>query len=196
MSKLTRLIAISFFLLIFIFLVQFSYAAQDKFYLLTLTYNNGSLQLKNVNVFPGTISQANQGGNYKAELISSSDQFLYKVNFDVPTSIHGEDFDYTTGKVTSKEAPVDNVDIVINVLYFPNGKEIDIYDPQNKKILVISVAHFAEVTPSPTPPFVVTKLEKGLDLSWVIGGVILLFIIVTISFFVYLKYQKPQNPIQ
>jgi len=198
MFKVNKLIIISFFFLISLFLVKFSYAALEKFYLLTLTYNNGSIQLKNVNVLPGIISQANQGGNYRAELISNLNKFLYKITFDVPTltSIHGEDFDYTTGKVTSKETKLDTLDIVFNIPYSPNGKEIDVYDSENKKILTISVAHFAEVSPtpiSPTPQYKVTKLEKGTSTSWVIGGGILLFAITAIGIFAYLKTKKPQN---
>lgn len=196
MLKPSRLTVIFSLLLIPIFLVQFSFAAQDKFYLLTLTYDNGNIQFKNVNVFAGIISQANQGGDYRAELISNSDRFLYKTNFDIPTSIHGEEFDYTTGKITQKEVELNNIDIILNVPYFPNGKEINIFDPKNKKILTISVAHFAEVTPtpiSPTPPFAVTKLEKGIGVFWIIGGGILLFVIITIGVFVYSRFKKPQD---
>lgn len=168
------------------FFVNSAFAQQGKFYNLSLAFNNGSLGFKNVVVLPGDISQANLGGSYNLQLLSFSNALLYKTNFDIQTTIHGEDFDYATGKTTSKSLELDNVDFIINVPYFPNGKEIDVYDPQNKKVLVVPVQQFAEVTPTviPTQSFTPTAEKKsgGLDpilitgvLSFAAGVILLLF---------------------
>ena len=122
-----------FFFIIAIFLIELflpssSFAQSGKFYQLTLNYDKGNLKLNEVVVYPGEISVVNPGGSYKVELLSLSNTSLYTTNFEITTSFHGEEFDYTTGKVTSRSITVDNTDVVINIPYFPNGKEINVYD--------------------------------------------------------------------
>ena len=186
------------FVLAFVFLLIIALAAnkvfaqQSNFYRLSLTYNKNSIQLKDAIVLPGDISQVNLGGSYNLQLLSFSNALLYKTNFDIQTTIHGEDFDYATGKTTSKSLELDNVDFIINVPYFPNGKEIDIYDSKNAKILTIPVQQFAEVTPTvlPTQTFKPTKVVKGIGLPWILGGAVLFM---TISALIYWKFKKKEN---
>ena len=158
-----KIIFISVFVLFFILFPVFSFAQGSKFYQLSLNYNKDNIALKSIVVLPGEISQVNLGGSYKIKLLSFSGSVLYQSNFDVQTSIHGEDFDYTTGKVTPRNIDVDNLDFILTIPYFPTGKEIDVYDSKNTKILTIPVQQFAEVTPSPTPAqkFVPTVAKKS-----------------------------------
>lgn len=181
-----------------ILLSGIAFAQENKFYQLALTYSKGNIKAKDVIVLPGDISKINSGGDYRIELMSFSNTSLYKTNFDIPTSFHGEEFDYTTGKVTGKETTLDTLDLVLNVPYFSNGKKIDVYDPKSVKILTIPVQHFAEITPtpiSPTPQYKVTKLEKGIGGTWIIAGGILLFVTIA-GGLIYLRFKNRGDLLQ
>lgn len=117
----------------------------NKFYQLSLIYNNGDIQLKNISVLPGDISQAPQEGNFKIELVSFSNSILYKSSFDIPSSVHGEEFNFTTGAITkSLQADLSTVDFVLNVPYFSNGKQINIYNANGSRSLEVMVLQFAK----------------------------------------------------
>lgn len=155
--------------------------AEEKFYYVKLLYNQSKLALENVSVLPGSISQTQQGGNYRFDLLSLNGKSLYSNKFIIPF--------YLLRQQTEGE-------IVLTAPYFSDGKEISVYDVKNIKILEIPVIQFAAITPtpiSPTPEFKVTKLEKGIDLPWIVGGVILFLAIGVISIFIYSRLKKPQN---
>lgn len=179
----------------FFFFPSPTFAQENKFYNVNLLYDKGKIDLKNIAVLPGEISQVAQEGEYRFELASLAGTILYSNRFEVPLSIHGEEIDPATGGFVSRTITQDQANIVVNVPYFPNGKEIDIYDPENKKILTIPVQHFAEITPSPTPVFKPALAENNG------GGNILLYIGLGalgfgVAYAVYLKFKKPPNQIQ
>ena len=185
--------------LITIFMPVLSFAQSSKFYQITLNYDKGSFTLKDTVVFPGEISKATQEGAYKVELLSFSNTSLYTSNFDIATSIHGEEFDYTTGKVTSQTITVENTDVVINIPYFPNGKEINVYDLESKKVLTFSVEHFSEITPTQAQVSKPAETAiKDKSLLWI--SAVLMFIPVVLGLVFYIRHRKsqknPPNPTQ
>lgn len=117
----------SFFLL---FLVRAN-AQGSKFYYIKLSYVQSKIELKDVGVLPGTISEVQREGNYEFKLLSLTGNALYANRFSFPEFLG------------------DSAEIALAVPYFPNGKEIDIYDSENKNILVIPVRQFSEITPPP-----------------------------------------------
>lgn len=182
---------------LFLFLSAGSIFAQEsKFYHINLLYDKGKIELKNIAVLPGEISQVPQEGEYMAELISLSGTSLYNDHFQVPLSIHGEDIDPKTGQFTSKTIKTDNTQIILNIPYFPTGEMINIYDSQNTKILDIPVIGFAKVTPTPSKSPETSVLDKPnakIFLILVVGGIVAFALI---SFFIYLKFKKSQSPAQ
>lgn len=147
------------------------FAQESRFYKLNLVNTQEKLKLQDIVVLPGSISTAFTQGNYKYELLSLTGSSLYTSHFNVPPSTRSvRIIDRDTGQVTFETVNEENVVITLGIPYFRNGKEVDIYDPENKKILTISVEHFAEITPSPTPVFNPTLAKDNG------GGNILLYI--------------------
>lgn len=195
----SRIRLFSLSLIIFFFVFLGNVYAQDRFYHLNLFYSKGELELKSLAVIPSENPQAFQEGEYRLELNSFNKELLHTNRFQITLLTHGEEIDPETGKFISKTLAQDSSEISLRIPYFPNGKEIDIYDPDNKKILTIPVAQFAEITPtpiSPTPQYKITKLEKGISTPWIIGGGILFILFVSTGVFVYIRFKKPQNLLQ
>lgn len=195
------MLKISLFIVTFLFFLfsASAFAQESRFYKLNLVSTQEKLQLKDIAVFPGSISAVPSKGDYRYDLLSFTGLVLHSDHFNVPPSTRSiRIFDPETGNSTFESIEQNSISITLGIPYFPNGKEIEVYDPQNKKILTIPVVQFAEITPtpiSPTPQYKVTKLEKGISVPWIIGGGILLFVIIAIGIFVYLKFKKPQNPL-
>lgn len=140
---------VSFF---FLFLVRAN-AQESKFYYIKLSYIQSKIELKDIGVLPGIISKVQQGGSYEFKLLSLTENLLYANRFSPPASFVG------------------STEIVLAVPYFSDGKEIDIYDMDNKKVLTISVAHFGKATPFPTQAInpTLTKDNGGGNLFLYIG---------------------------
>lgn len=134
-------------LLVMALLPSIAIAQQDKFYQLDLFYDNDTIQLKNIIVLPGSISQATQKGNYEIKLSAFSSNILYTSSFSIPVSIRGEEFDPATGTFASKVIQSDKLNFTLNIPYFSNGKTINIYYPNSTKVLKIDVGYFAQTCP-------------------------------------------------
>lgn len=192
------------FLILFLF-VPSVFAKEQRVYDLTLKYDEGIITKQSLIVTIGVFNEVkDQSENsYRLELLSLDNKIHYAHNFsfdlvaDFSPPPPGT-FDEKGRQISiPRENTIifDEAEKELIFPFFPDGKEIEIYDPENKKILTISVAHFAEITPtpiSPTPPIIVTKLEKGIGAPWIIGGGILLFAITIVGVFIYLRFKKPQ----
>lgn len=166
-------------------------AQESKFYTLNLLYDKGEIELKDIAVLPGEISQVSQEGEYKFELVSFDDKILYNNHFNIPLSIHGEEIDPKTGQFISKTIKTDNVEFILNIPYFPIGKVINIYDSQNTKILEIPVIGFSQVTPTPIKKSPLTSPNLIMFLAPIVGVMVIFF-----TFVIVRKLKKPQEPIQ
>lgn len=179
---------------LFLFLSAGSIFAQEgKFYHVNLLYDKGKIELKNIAVLPGEISQVPQEGEYKFELISFSDRVLYTNSFEFPLSIHGEDIDPKTGQFISKTVKTDNTEVIVNIPYFPDGEMINIYDSRNTKLLEIPVIGFAQITPTPSISItsISEKQNTKIFLIPILGG-----LIAVISIFVYLRFKNRKTQVQ
>lgn len=172
-------------LIVFLFIPSV-FAKEQRVYDLTLKYDEGTVTKQSLIVTIGIFNEVKDQpeNGYRLEVNSFDNKVLYaqKFLFDLASpnfSAPPETFDENGRQISIPKQNIvilDEVEQEIIFPYFPNGKQIDIYDPENKKILTISVMQFAEVTPSPispTPQYKITKLEKGIGASWIIGGGIL-----------------------
>lgn len=150
-----------------------TFAQEAKFYHVNLSYDAGKIELKDIAVFPGEISQIPQEGEYRFELVSLTGTILYTDHFDIPLSIHGERIDPNTGEFVSRTITTDNTEIVLNIPYSPNGKTINIYGSSNSKVLEVPVIGFAQITPSPYLKSILTKLDSKVVLVIIFGGAII-----------------------
>lgn len=192
------MLKISLFTVTFLFFLfsASGFAQEGRFYKLNLVNTQEKLQLKDIVVFPGSISTVSTQGNYKYELLSLTGSSIYANHFDIPPSTRSiRIFDSQTGQSTFETVKEDSVSIVLAIPYFPNGKEIGIYDSQDKKVLTIPVGHFAEITPSPVPPIVVTKLEKGSNTLLYVGLGGLVFGIAFVAY-LFIQSRKKDNQLQ
>lgn len=192
-------------LIVFLF-VPSVFAIEQRVYDLTLKYNKGVIVKQSLIVTIGAFNEVKDqpDDGYRLELKSFDDKILYsqKFGFDLSVAFSPSPpgtFDEEGRQISiPKENTIvfDESEKELIFPFFPNGKQIDIYDSKNIKVLTIPVMQFAEVSPtpiSPTPQYKVTKMEKGIGTPWIIGGGILLFVITAISGFVYSRFKKPQN---
>lgn len=167
-------------------------AQESKFYNINLLYDKGEIELTNIAVLPGDISKPSKEGEYRIELISLSGSSLFTDYFQIPLSMHGEEFDSKTGQFVAKIIKTDNAEIIVNIPYFPDGEKINIYESQNTKVLEIPVIGFAQVTPTltraptkaPETSVLDTPSVKILLITIVIG------LVVFVTIFLFRKLKK------
>lgn len=121
-------------------------AAGDGVYYLQLNYDNGAITLKNLEFMPGTISptRIQPGTGYRAELISLTGGLLYEFIFDIPLTISVDTIDPETGQFTGGTMQLNRADFSLRIPYFPDGKTINIYDPDGNSALEIDVSPLAQ----------------------------------------------------
>ncbi len=130
-------------LLAIFFLAATAYAAEEKFYELTISYENGVLSVKEITVKPGSLSQKTDEGSYKAQLISFDGSVLYSKKFEIITVIRGEEFDLNAGTIAARETKLNETNVTLQLPYFAEGKQVNIYN-KNIKALEIPVLQFAD----------------------------------------------------
>lgn len=105
----------------------------DKVYVLTLNYDSGNIKFVNVSINAGFAPSRNlqEGGDYKADVVAIGNKSLYSFRFSFP-------FILTTA---GERQLYDKTSLLIP--YFPNAKEIGIYDANETKKLSVEVLQFA-----------------------------------------------------
>ncbi|MBI2028787.1 MAG: hypothetical protein HYT07_04225 [Candidatus Levybacteria bacterium] len=179
------LLKISLFLFSLLFVINPVSAKESKFYHINLLYDKGNIELKNIAVLPGEISQVPQEGEYIVELISGVGTTLYIDHFQIPLTIHGEEIDPETGEFTSISVNLDSTEIVLNIPFFPDGKVINIYDSQNTKVLEIPVEGFSKAPDISSKTSFFDKANTKIFLTLIIGGLVVLG-----TFFVTARIRK------
>jgi len=132
-------------LIIFIFLLSIAQAAENKIYVLDLEYNKGNINFIDLSVkvgyAPDRKIQPEVG--YKCEVISFTDEVLYSFKFEIPLVI------YTPPPLEGEEpeGPIylEEVNFILIIPYFENGKVINIYDSNNTKKVSIDISQYAMI---------------------------------------------------
>lgn len=191
------------FIIIFALAVPSVFAKEQKVYDLILNYDKGTVAKQSLTVAIGVFSketdQPERG--YRLELRSFDNRILYSQNFlfDLVANFLAPPgtFDEEGRQISIPEQEIAIFDEAEKELIFPffsNGKQIEIYDPENKKILTISVEHFAEITPTVSQkeePKPESSLDTG-SLLW--SGGIGLALTIALGLYIYFRHKKsPEN---
>lgn len=131
-----------------ILLSNLAYAQTIHYYEINLKYNRGEITLNSIQVKPVIDEEdlENIEGGYIAEVKSFYDEVLNLTFFDIPTTIIYDNFDEETGEaIGGGIIELNETKAIINVPYFENAKEINIYDKEINKKLTIDVSDYAKV---------------------------------------------------
>ncbi len=185
-------------LIVFLF-TSSVFAKEQRVYDLTLKYDKGTITKQSIIVTIGIFNEVTDqpANGYRLELKSFDNKILYnqKFSFDLTGVFVAPPgtFDGNGRQIfvpNENTITVDQADKEIIFPFFPNGKEIDIFAPDNKKVLTISVAHFAEITPTPPTPAITTKKLTESNLFLIIGGYVVILAVVGL---VYWKIKSKEN---
>jgi hypothetical protein len=140
-------------ILIFLVVISVVYAAEQQVYVLKLNYDKGLVTLDSITLTTGIFNPIlNQpDAEYRLEFITFDGGFAYVQNFNFELEIASspplESFDEEGNPISfpSVDRPkaLDKTTIELIIPYNPNGKVINIYDPNNEKILEVDVEHLA-----------------------------------------------------
>ena len=199
--------------MVFLMLVLFSGAAisvsvDERYYMLNLHYDNGTLSLNGVSVRPGIFNAIEPGIGYRAELLSFEGKPLSAIRFEIPLEIVADEVDLNSGKITGGTIKREIVDFIVRMKYATNGKTINIYNPENEKVLSIDVGYFAQVCgdnicephesyencPQDCKEVLKPELEKK-KFNWYLVASIILGIIIIVVLIYRLKYKRRKQQI-
>lgn len=123
------------------------YAAMDHYYEIALHYNRGEISLQALRVLPVTSEERKENlpGGFIAEVKAAGNEVLNVTFFDVPLVVLYDFFDNGTGEATGGGIlELNETDVLLSIPYFPNAKEINIYDSSMTKKLTIDVSPYAK----------------------------------------------------
>jgi hypothetical protein len=132
-----------FNLILFIaLLAHFVFA--EPYFEVNLYYNNGTITNAPVQVKYTDKELDNLIGGYVAQIVSFENETLNLTFFDIPNLIIYDNFDKKTGEAISGGIiELTKQEILLQLPYYENAKEINIYDKNIQKKLTISVSEFA-----------------------------------------------------
>lgn len=204
MPKIIKVLIFSILLAFVVLFPRTIFAQTVKFYHLSLIYDKGGIRLTGIIVLPGAIAPPVKMGGYRMELVSFSNNILYKSKFDIPTAVF-----------STSDSPVD---FTLNAPYFADGKQVNLYNASDKKILGIPVLQFAQTCgdnvcepqenklscpqdckPSPTPAKKLTMVDKPYDWGKFIiylggAGAIIIILVIIFKKIKNAKIEDEKNP--
>ncbi len=123
-------------------------AEKNKIYLLTLHYDKGAITTRGVIVRPGFAPdrKVQPETGYKVEVLYFDNKVLESFKFSIPLTLHTDRIDPETGEWAGEVIQLNETDFSLSINYFENGKTINIYDENDKKVLEIDVSSFANLT--------------------------------------------------
>lgn len=139
---------------------------EKRIYILRLTYDNGKIALRNVDVADGYPDKDRPDGTYRYDIFSDKKTRLYAARFLDPSSFVITPTPSASGSSISvvppegyakKGEPVPRVaspkpvprEFVVLPPYYYNGDSISFYNPNDKMILAVDVSKYKKVQ---TPP--------------------------------------------
>ncbi len=122
----------------------FTQAEEQKFYEISLHYDNGILGFDNdISVKPGIAGRVAGLGDYRADVVSFRNETLYSENFGISTLLIADVFD--SGRIESRSIEIGESIVILQLPYFKDGKSVAIFSPAGRNILEIPVMQFAKV---------------------------------------------------
>jgi hypothetical protein len=121
-----------------------TYAQVEHFYDIGLKYKDGDISLTSVEVRI-LEEEIESLGQYSAEILSFDDQILNIIHFYIPLVEIFDAFDPETGLILGGYTTyLNETDFILALPYYPDAKEIDLYDPDGILRLTIDVSYFAK----------------------------------------------------
>ena len=117
----------------------------QNFYEFNLKYGQGNYSFNSLNIVYLDNNMQKLLGGYVAEIVSFDDKVLNLTFFDIPLLVLYDQFDEETGEVTGGgQIILDEKEITLQLPYYKNAKEINIYDKDLIKMLTIDVSSFSK----------------------------------------------------
>lgn len=155
-------------LLTLILLASTIFAASNKVYIISFSYDDGKLVFDDKTIKYGfSPDRKLTTGDYKGEIISTDETSLYSFNFNIPLTRFVDISNLTTGELSGGVIKLDSTRFALVLPYFEDGQELAIYDPDDIKILSISVEE--------------EKEKQGFDYSLLIYLLLVIVLVVIIS---------------
>ena len=113
-----------------------------KQYMAELNYNLGKITLNHLYVSPGKASdKIIERGDYNAKIISKNNNLLSSFKLDIPNKI----FPFYDKNSTDRPSIIElkELNYTLNLPYFDEAENIEIYNENESKILDINVSYFA-----------------------------------------------------
>lgn len=133
---------------ILLFLLAVSVSAEvHQYYKIDLKYNNGVLSYNKISVEVLSTKLQIPEGMYVAEVVSFDNEILNLTFFDVPLTVFYDTVDPNTGMINGGGMiELNETEITLYIPYYANAKEINLYDQNLIKKLVIDTSNFAKET--------------------------------------------------
>ncbi|MCK5283793.1 MAG: hypothetical protein KAK00_10425 [Nanoarchaeota archaeon] len=168
--------AICFLMVTFVLLGSVM-AANPRVVILKLNYNDGNITLLNSTVkygfFPDRRYQPDYG--YRAEVISFEDSLLYEFRFKAPNEIFVDGTD-EDGEISGGKIALENVNFALNVPYYEEMKEINIYSSEDE---IVGSFSFEEG-------------RNMLIIRWLLVGLIFI-VTIALVFLIIVRNKKQAN---
>ena len=168
-------------IIIILLLVQAAYAQSNFVYSLTLKYDSQTLTNEGLKLIDGKaptrIDQPEKG--FLLEVVSFEGETLHSFKFLIelaPVRIPPRDiFDDKGNQIKIPDEPIEVPDTTINLVipHFYNAKYIEIYSPENQKLLTVDVSKYSHVESVGLGGLIIPLLIIGVILV-VVGILILL----------------------
>ena len=128
-----------------IFLISFASANSQNYYKLNLDYDKGQINISNLNIESAENTIENYFGFYIVEIRDYRNEVLNFSFFEVPNKIIWDGIDEETGGIGfGGELELEKVNFEIFIPYYPNAKEIIIYDENLNELDRVDVSMYSK----------------------------------------------------
>ena len=128
-----------------IFLISFASANSQNYYKLNLNYDQGQINISNLNIESAENTIENYFGFYIVEIRDYRNEVLNFSFFEVPNKIIWDGIDEETGEIDSGgEIELEEVEFEIFAPYYPNAKEIIIYDEELNELDSVDISMYSK----------------------------------------------------
>ena len=127
--------------LILILMCSFVIAETNKVYIVDFKYQDGKVLFNDKVVKYGfSPDRKLETGDYTGKIISLENRELYNLKFSVPLIEFVDISNTTTGELSGGIVRYNETEFAIVLPYFDEAKEIQIFNPQQEKVLVVDVS--------------------------------------------------------
>ena len=138
--------------LLILLLASQTLAQINHYYVMEISYDNGTLSLQKMNVEPLTEEAIQTQGYYIAEVVSSENKILNLTFFEISSEILFDYYNTEIGVISGGDVLPNKTKKTLYVPYYSNAKEINIYDWDLVQRLQLNVSSYAKELPNIAAP--------------------------------------------